>query len=152
MKHLIFKTHRNSRIQTLLIERFIKNYPGIDIEFTAEPEHLSPSDMFDDERDIKYIQKQWERGNDYVWFCAKVTVSYKGYSADDYLGCCSYESERDFKENSGYYADMIYQCVQEINNAITDTNADICRRFNIRQLKNKADELGFIVIPKTAIV
>lgn len=151
MRHLTFKTHRNTNIQAKLLTKFLAT-PGVEVEFSAEPEDISPSDMLDDERDVKYIEREFDRGNGYAWFCAKVTVSYKGYSADNYLGCCSYKSERDFKENSGYYTGMIDECVIEINKAITDTNADICRRFKTRQLKAMATELGFIVIPKTAIL
>jgi hypothetical protein len=31
-----------------------------------------------------------------------------------YLGCCSYESEEDFVENSGYYEDLKYEARGEL--------------------------------------
>ncbi len=152
MKTILLKTHRNTKIQNILLDRFIKSNPGVEIEFEAEPEDMSISDSFSDERDVKYIIRQLERGNDYAWFCAKVTVKYKGYEATDYLGGCSYESEKDFKEHSGYYIDMIQQCIDQINNDVTGHNNAVCKAFKTRQLKQMAESLGFIVIPKTAIV
>lgn len=122
---------------------------GAEVEFEALNEDTAPD--FDNEEDIKEIERQYNNGNEYAWFCAHVTVKYKGLEADDYLGCCSYKSERDFKENSGYYDDMVRGCIDEINRTITANNAYICKSFKIRGLKRLAAELDYIVIPKTAI-
>jgi hypothetical protein len=151
MKILTLKTHNNPNIQAKLLAAFL-NVSGVTVEFEAENEDMSPSDMEFDEVNINYIEREFNRGNGYAWFCAKVTVRYRGYEAIDYLGCCSYKSERDFKENSGYYVDMIRQCVDEINKDITAHNNQVCTMFKTRRLKAMAAELGFIVIPKTAIV
>lgn len=62
------------------------------------------------------------------WFCAKVTVSWMthdngsgepryGYSTSVYLGCCSYESYDEFKEN-GDYRSMVDDALDKLNDAI----------------------------------
>lgn len=150
MKTLTFKTHRNANVQAKLLKRFIDNNPLVEIEFIAENEDMAPD--WDDEEGIKRIEREYNNGNFYAWFCAHVKVTYKGFEADDYLGGCSYKSERDFKENSGYYIDMISECIDQINKEIADHNNYVCKMFKTRQLKRMADSLGFIVIPKTAIV
>ncbi len=44
-------------------------------------------------------------GNVWAWCMVKVTARIKGIEGTDYLGCCSYSSERDFHE-CGHYASM----------------------------------------------
>lgn len=51
------------------------------------------------------IQDQLESGNEWAWCTVQVRASYDEQSASEYLGCCSYESEEDFKKG-GYYEDM----------------------------------------------
>jgi len=56
------------------------------------------------------INRQLDNGNPWAWCTVKVTCYYDaglgGIEGEDYLGCCSYESERDFVESSGYFEDM----------------------------------------------
>lgn len=52
-----------------------------------------------------YINDELESGNVWAWCTIEVKASYKGISASDYLGCCSYKDEEDFKKG-GYYEDM----------------------------------------------
>lgn len=44
--------------------------------------------------------------NIWAWCTVKVTATWKGLEGTDYLGGCSYKSEKDFMENSGYYLGM----------------------------------------------
>ena len=124
MKHLIFKTHRNSKIQLKLIERL--KAQGAEVTFEPLDEHLTISDAFSEKEDIDFIQRQLSKGNEAAWFCAKVTVKYDGLEADDYLGCCSYESYDQFTVEyaSFYYADMISSCVDSINQQMIKRIAD----------------------------
>src|SRR5688500_7160137 len=88
---------------------------GDEIEFEREEEEISPEDGLYTDEQANYVREQYNNGNEYAWFSAKVTVKYKGFEATDYLGCCSYKSEKDFKQNSGYYKDMVMTCISEIN-------------------------------------
>jgi hypothetical protein len=48
--------------------------------------------------------------------------------------------------------DMISTCIDQINREIETNNANICKVFKIRSLKRTAESLGYLVIPKTAIL
>jgi hypothetical protein len=52
-------------------------------------------------------------GNVWAWFSAEIKASYNGVSCSDYLGCCSYEDEQDFRA-SDCYQDMVAQATDEL--------------------------------------
>jgi hypothetical protein len=109
---------------------------GVVIEFTAEEEEISPSDNMEDQECINYVIEQYNSGNMAAWFCAKVEVKYKGFEAEDYLGCCSYKSFNEFTTmDKEYYMDMINQCIEQINKDILLHNAEIQKASNIRCAK-----------------
>lgn len=129
-----------------------KENDQIEISFEAQPEDISPSDMFDEEL-MSDLQKTLDNDNDlqycgvsHNWFCAKVTVSYKYFEATDYLGGCSYASYDEFvQEENGYFADMVQTCVDEINSEIETINANIQKRWNLRkELSSKGEYLFFL--------
>lgn len=104
------------------------------VEFEAENEEISPEGQFDDKETANEIVKQYEDGNEAAWFSAKVTVLHKDFVETDYLGCCSYKSFKEFK-NDPYYLDMINTCVNEINRQIESINYGIKRQWDIRKAK-----------------
>ena len=57
-----------------------------------------------------------ERGNEWAWCCIRVTAFIDGIDLEgvDYLGRCSYKSEKDFKRSSGYYQDMKRQTKDDL--------------------------------------
>ena len=117
---------------------------GADVEFEAENETEAPDrDM--DENQLKYIREQYENGNEYAWFCAHVKVKFKGWEVDDYLGGCSYKSRKDFIENSGYYLDMVNNCIEQINRGIEDYNNSIKRRWELRKAHNICKRYGYVM-------
>lgn len=65
-----------------------------------------------------WITGQLMRGNEWAWFCAKVTASWNGIEAADYLGGCSYESEANFRECC--YAYMCEQALDQLNTQIAE--------------------------------
>lgn len=79
------------------------------IELT--PEHLpvwgNAIASGDDELDSKYesgILNRLNSGDTWAWCMVRVSGEWNGIERDDYLGCCTYENEQDFRENSGYFA------------------------------------------------
>ena len=52
------------------------------------------------------IYRQLDSGNEWAWCCVRVVAEWNGLEGDDYLGCCSYASEADFRVEGGYYDDM----------------------------------------------
>ena len=62
-------------------------------------------------------------GNVWAWASVCVTVSPKDpefcdLEESDYLGCCSYESKSDFIKNSGYYEEMVSECISRLEVAM----------------------------------
>jgi hypothetical protein len=104
-----------------LIKAYEREY---DVTLEALPETVrvkgnalaSEDDALDKEAEDEILARL-ESGDIWAWFTAKVTVrdSY-GREASDFLGCCSYKDERDFKQG-GYYLDMIKVCLDEIEQA-----------------------------------
>lgn len=84
----------------------------VTFEIEAQEEDMSVkgnASAIDEETDKEtedYINAQLDNGNIWAWCVVKVTAKYKGHEGTDYLGGCSYESEKDFVKNSGYYEDM----------------------------------------------
>lgn len=90
------------------------DYSKMFVTLSYEPEHTFIGDHFDDQETIDQITEEWENGNDWAWCNIAVTVHYMGLTSVQYLGCCSYESEEDFVDNSGYYDDMGREAIAEI--------------------------------------
>lgn len=91
-----------------------EQYEGFQIDLQLLEEDTPLLDTFDPSvTDIDTLRENVESGF-WLYFCAKVTASLNGRTlAEDYLGCCIYESAEDFVKNSGYYEDMRDEVVQE---------------------------------------
>ncbi len=74
--------------------------------------NCSAIDPETDREQEQWIYEQLQRGNEWAWCTAKVTVSWHGITSEDYLGACSYESERSFRESM--YVDMVRCCCVDI--------------------------------------
>lgn len=100
------------------------------ITLEAETEHDNPKDHFDsgdkddDAKMVKEIWKDYESGNNWAWCCAKVTVTCGALKSEQYLGCCSFKNEEDFKE-SGYYEQMISEALDELNAQLDEIKAKL---------------------------
>lgn len=71
----------------------------------------SGDNAYDTEQEDKILADlEW---NEWAWCHVEVKGTWHGIQASAHLGCCSYESEKDFIEG-GYYDDMKYQVVQEL--------------------------------------
>lgn len=97
-----------------------------EIELTCEPElesiegNCSAIDPEIDRETEEWIRSELESGNEWAWCTVTVTVRWEDHEASDSLGCCSYKSEKDFQKNSGYYADMIAECIAEIRKQLKE--------------------------------
>lgn len=97
---------------------------NIKYSYTVEPEDELPSDHFEDAESVKWVCKEIDKGNQYAWFCAKVTATLGSFSASTYLGCCSYKSKEDW-ENDPYYNDMKEQARTELFQEIKDSKSEL---------------------------
>lgn len=82
-----------------------------ELECLPEDEPIEGNAMASGDESVDREANQWvydqlEAGNPWAWCCAHVKGVYEGIEEDDYLGCCSYKSEEDFKQPGGYYDDM----------------------------------------------
>lgn len=84
-------------------------------------------DALEEDRTMRYhfinecgwTEKQFRKIQDCAWFCAKVSIWRDGEElASDYLGACSYKTEREFftRHIGDYFADMVSTCADEIKN------------------------------------
>ena len=91
----------------------------LDIEIKVEPEDEHPRGYFDsgdEEADKALVEKILEESkwNEWAWCMVTVKVSLHGkVLGRECLGGCSYESQSDFIQNSGYYEDMVDSAMRE---------------------------------------
>jgi hypothetical protein len=65
-------------------------------------------------------------GNDWAWCTVKVTARVDGIEGTDYLGCCTYDSEEDFR-SGGYWAQMKEQAAWELRGKLVDAKDAVDR-------------------------
>jgi hypoxanthine-guanine phosphoribosyltransferase len=72
--------------------------------------NCSAVDEETDREVAQWIRDQLDAGNDWAWCLAKVTATLEvdghTFVGVDYLGCCSYKNEADFREPGGYFDSM----------------------------------------------
>lgn len=90
-----------------------------EIAVFAEPEHDSVRDHFseadpDTLNMVADIEERAREGDTWAWCCVRVTVACGDLAQHEYLGGCSYESEADFRANSGYFDDMVQACMERL--------------------------------------
>lgn len=85
------------------------------------PEHaevrgnaLASGDNAEDKRAEDKILKDLNDGNEWAWCTVRVSCIWLDFAGEDYLGCCSYQSQEDFETPGGYYDDMKEQAFQAL--------------------------------------
>lgn len=73
-----------------------------------------------DEAAEMLVLDQLAHGNQWAWCTVRVVCTHapSGITGDNYLGCCSYKSEEDFRSSSADYfndmcADAFDECAEE---------------------------------------
>ena len=92
-----------------------------EIEIIVHEEHIpvrgnamaSDDPDFDKQVEDKIIA-DFNNGNEWAWCTVEVRASFRGLTASDFLGCCSYASEEQFREPGGYFDDMVSQATEEL--------------------------------------
>lgn len=92
------------------------------ITVSARPEMWSAYDSLSECMSKGQIKRLLEKAESNVWHWSDVTVQVeytdengKEYTAETYLGACSYKSRMDFIKNSGYYDDMLAEVLADLN-------------------------------------
>jgi hypothetical protein len=81
---------------------------------------LASGDDAEDKACEDAILARLDAGDAWAWASVRVTGTYRGLKAHDYLGCCCYEDEADFRENSGYFQDMQSNVLAELQAMVED--------------------------------
>lgn len=96
--------------------------PDITIVVTAFPEDIPVKGNFMcsgdkalDQQLEAEIFKRLKEDDLWAWATVCVTGSWEGLNIHQYLGCCSYESEEDFRNNSGHFDEMVDDVVAGLN-------------------------------------
>lgn len=87
-------------------------FPETDIPYVGNC--MASGDEKVDRRAERWIEKQLANGNEWAWCRVEVRGKWKGLSAVEHLGGCSYRSEKEFKQKGGYYDDMVSTVVNSI--------------------------------------
>jgi hypothetical protein len=105
------------------------------IRVLAEPDEVpvegnacaSGDNAFDQEVE-QGILARLEQGDVWAWAAVTVIVTWASFEARTHLGCCSYDSEDDFKQHGGYFDDMVAEALDDLNRTIGDTYQRIKER------------------------
>lgn len=83
-------------------------------KLVPEVEDLDLEGHFDDAELEGKIRAELEDGNEWAWTYVSVSASWAGFTGSAGLGGCSYKDEADFRENSGYFKDLLREAVTEL--------------------------------------
>ena len=89
------------------------------VAFEAAPEDHTARQHFI--KELGWTESQFRKIKDFPFFCARVAIFKDSEMlADEYLGACSYETERDFytRHIGDYFADMVLECALQTNDVI----------------------------------
>lgn len=90
--------------------QLIAEYESIPVRGNA----LTSGDDDYDRKEENRIIAAIGRGNVWAWASVELKGTYKGLTASNYLGCCSYKNEKDFMKDGYYYQDMKQNVFDEI--------------------------------------
>lgn len=106
----------------------VKTFGDYFVTFEAMPEEIGAWTHFIKECD--WTESQFREIKDLPFFCAKVCIFKDGDEmATEYLGCCSYHTEREFYTTyaGDYFSDMVHTCAESIGDAALTTMVDTWR-------------------------
>jgi hypothetical protein len=103
-----------------------------EITISCEPEDvpvegnaLASGDAAEDRAAERWVRRQLARGNQWAWCTVIVRAEYAGLMGRDVLGCCSYKSERDFKQPGGYYQSMVDEALRDLASQLERVEASL---------------------------
>jgi hypothetical protein len=90
------------------------------------PIHGNASEI-DEETDREteeWILSELDSGNVWAWCTVEVRAEYAGIVGKDFLGCCSYLSEEDFKKDV-YFEDMKKEAFRNLVNQLEELESKL---------------------------
>jgi hypothetical protein len=98
---------------------------SLEIEDEDAPFDFESDEPEKDEELRKELTSRLNRGDLWAWCSVKVTAKWKTWEGVDYLGCCSYDSEKDFKDCNDYWPDMRERALEDLNGRIKTVSESI---------------------------
>lgn len=94
------------------VEFFVECLPELDVSPDGHCTH------WECEECCTWVRDQLAAGNEWAWCTVRVVARWHGITGDDSLGCCSYESEEQFRQPGGYFDDMKSVALTRLNVAV----------------------------------
>jgi len=85
---------------------------------------LASGDDLADRECENEILHRLDQGDVWAWAHVTVTARWKGWSASDSLGACSYASEQDFRGDA-YFADLKSEALASLNETLQANASDL---------------------------
>ena len=61
------------------------------------------------------ILKRLEQDDVWAWATVRVTAEWEGLKEAEYLGCCCYADEEEFRQEGGYFDEMVDEALANLN-------------------------------------
>lgn len=100
---------------------FIRMLRPDEVKFSVSmTEETDPPDekMIEDAECRKWIRDQLDSGNQWAWCMVVVRAQWNKFQGEATLGCCSYKSQEDFVQNSGYYEDLCMEAMNDLQESL----------------------------------
>ena len=102
------------------------------ISIRAEPEIVpiegnamaSGDDAFDAQVESG-IRERLNQGDIWAWAAVEVKATWKVFRGTACLGCCSYESEEDFRQPDGYFDDLLNEALEDLNREVAEAHQNL---------------------------
>lgn len=85
------------------------------------------------------ILQRLDQGDLWAWAAVMVEVSWQCFRGSACLGCCSYESEEDFRAPGGYFDDLVEEALADLNRELVSVYQHL-----------KGREVAVLNLPKSA--
>lgn len=94
----------------------------IHIRVTAYPEDIpvkgnalcSGDEDFDQQVEAEILERL-EQDDVWAWATVCVSAEWEGLKETEYLGCCCYANEEEFRQEGGYFDDMVQEALTNLN-------------------------------------
>lgn len=98
------------------------NRDEIQICVTVLPEEIpvkgnamcSGDEDFDHQVESEILERL-EQDDVWAWATVCVTAEWEGLKEAEYLGCCCYANEEEFRQEGGYFDDMVHEALTNLN-------------------------------------
>jgi hypothetical protein len=103
------------------------NRDEIQIRITVLPEEIpvkgnaicSGDEDFDQQVEAEILERL-AQDDLWAWATVSVTAEWEGMEEANYLGCCCYANEEEFRQEGGYFDDMVQEAVSNLNLRLRD--------------------------------